>query len=185
MAPYDVHKFSFSLTQFAFMKLRQRGTTENKPNNHMETREARWSSWETRKRTKHGDNVKDKKRNGRDRKRWIIFEITNISQMGWMPWTFRFFSNSTRQSQCLFLWDCLAVGGSLLCQCSRCSLSHCHSLICVQFFECSVRECVFMESLLSSSWKHHWLSEFVVLRVKSLKYPGSLKWQQIWALVRN
>lgn len=59
-APSDLSKFLSSLTEFAFIKVRQRGTTDNKPNNHMETREARRSGWETRKPIKRGGNVTGK-----------------------------------------------------------------------------------------------------------------------------
>lgn len=71
------------------------------------------------------------------------------------------------------LANCSAVSGSLLRQVNWCSLSHCHSLICVLWVHCV---CVFVASLLPGSWRHCWLSKPISLT--PWKNPGSHKWQQ-------
>ena len=99
-----------------------------------------------------------------ERKRWIIFEVTNISLTGFTPRTFWFFSNSTRQSRCLFLWDCSAVGGSLLCWDNWHSLSvTAWFVLCVCVCVCVCVSRLFVVNLLISSRRHHWLFKCVSL----------------------
>lgn len=108
---------------------------------------------------------------GGKRERWLTTEVTNMSQTGWAPWTFRFFSNSTCQSCHLFffLFFCAALFGCrwLPALWRQPVLRSPTVTACFLRRVPGVRMCFqLLKTLLTFSVCH------------SLKYPGSQKWQQ-------